>query len=429
MANDTIHSIGPTPRIQRRDNLLSHLGERLTVSKKGIAMRKPIACLAVLSSVVCLGRATAAFAQDPSSWRGIGPDQGFVRVLAIDPTTIPTTLYAGMVQDGDHPKWGVYRSTDGGMTWPDGNDINMNLPNGFGIFALAIDPAFPSTLYAGLVNGDGYVGPGGNGVFASLDRGHTWNPINNAPLPAGVGVRALVIDPTTTPSTLYAGTDNGYDGTSTGGVFRSPDGGVTWTLVNSCPICTTGSLPPDIRALAIDPARSSTLYAGASAGGVFTSTDSGVTWTPINGCPRCATGSLPIDKVFTTIAIDPVSHALYAGMGTLGDDPGGGVFRSDDGGVTWNDMTSGLPTSDNCASTACTVHALAIAIDPVTTMSTLYAAFMGGGMSISTDGGNSWSPFNNGLGDPSLHAIAINPLVPTEVYTASCNVGVFELGP
>jgi photosystem II stability/assembly factor-like uncharacterized protein len=124
--------------------------------------------------------------------------------------------------------------------------------------------------------------------------------------------------------------------------------------------------------------------------------------------------------VFTALAIDPVTDTLYVGQGTPGE-ASGGVFKSVDGGSTWNDMTSGLPTDFS-------VHAIAIAIDPVTTMATLYVAFLGGGMSISTDGGNSWSPFNTGLTDSWLHAIAINPLNPNEVYAATCNIGVFELG-
>src|SRR5713101_222541 len=110
-------------------------------------MRKSMACLAVLSVVACLCRATVAFAQDPAAWRGIGPDNTFVKALAIDPTTTPTTLYAGLVKDDDHPKWGVYKSIDGGGTWPEDN-INIGLPDpvivgSFGIFALAIDPATP----------------------------------------------------------------------------------------------------------------------------------------------------------------------------------------------------------------------------------------------------------------------------------------------
>jgi hypothetical protein len=128
--------------------------------------------------------------------------------------------------------------------------------------------------------------------FLSLGRG-------------GGPVTALAINPVT-PSTLYAGTD--------GGVFKSTDGGASWTAVN------TNSY---VQALAINPKIPSTLYAGTG-DGAFESTDSGASWIAIN------TGLTKFDNMpnfdVRALAIDPMTPStLYAG--TFG---GGGVFAHHD---------------------------------------------------------------------------------------------------
>jgi photosystem II stability/assembly factor-like uncharacterized protein len=116
----------------------------------------------------------------------------------------------------------VFKSTDGGTTW---SAVNSGLTN-TAVFALAIDPTTPNTLYAGT---------GGGGVFKSTNGGATWVATGTGP----TNVRALAINPTT-PTTLYAGTNGG-------GVFKSTDGGTTWSAVN------TGLTNLYVRALVINP--------------------------------------------------------------------------------------------------------------------------------------------------------------------------------
>jgi hypothetical protein len=126
-------------------------------------------------------------------------------------------------------------------------------PQGAQVNALAIDPATPTILYAGT---------NGGGVFKSIDGGETWSAATSGL--TATGVRAVVIDPKT-PTTLYAGT-------SEGGVFKSIDGGGSWSPAN------TGLIKPffkTVRALAIDPATPTTLYAAMFALGVFKSVDGG----------------------------------------------------------------------------------------------------------------------------------------------------------
>ena len=116
------------------------------------------------------------------------------------------------------------------------NVWTSNGPEGGVIYALAIDPTNPSTLYAGTWGG---------GVFKSTNGGGNWRAVNTGL--TSTNVRALAINPTT-PSTLYAGA-------SISGVFKSTNGGGNWSAVN------TGLSNNYVSALAIDPTTPSTLYA------------------------------------------------------------------------------------------------------------------------------------------------------------------------
>ena len=127
------------------------------------------------------------------------------------------------------------------------------------VTALAVDPSTPATLYAGTIKG---------GVFKSTNGGNSWTTINSGL--TSTFVFALAIDPST-PATLYAGTS--------GGVFKSTNGGTTWQPTTGAnPFLTVGGG----RALAIDPSTPATLYAGTFAFGVFKSTNGGASWTDVN---------------------------------------------------------------------------------------------------------------------------------------------------
>ena len=108
--------------------------------------------------------------------------------------------------------------------------------------ALAIDPQTPTTLYAG----------GTGGVFKSTDGGESWSAVSSGL--TDLRVSSLAIDPKT-PTTLYAGT-------SGSGVFRSADGGISWSAFNA------GLTDLNISSVVLDPRRPTTVYA-AAAGGFF----------------------------------------------------------------------------------------------------------------------------------------------------------------
>lgn len=172
---------------------------------------------------------------------------------------------------------------------------------------------------------------------------------------------------------VYAATDTGINA----GVWRSTDGGNTWTV-------HTQGLPANFRlsALAIDPATPSTLYAATRHDGVHVSADSGRSWS--------ATGAEVSNESVTSLAIDPREPStVYAGTSTAG------VFKSIDGGTTWS-----APAS----STARRVRAHALAIDAGNPAVVWVGAV--NGMLRSADGGRTWADAMPALEYAAVRAVA-----------------------
>ena len=195
--------------------------------------------------------------------------------------------------------------------------------------------------------------------------------------PAGVGIRALVIHPTT-PDIVFAG---GFDG-----LYRTLDGGGSWQAVNA---------GASVTALVVDPLTPDVVYAGGW-GGVLRSTDGGDTWNEHGE-------GIPDDSLIQTLAIDPdAPDTVYAGTN------GNGVFKTVDGGSGWSSFNSGFPSEVE-------VHDLAV--DPAST-GTLYAA-TSEGVFKSTDGAQTWSPADEGLHSGGFRSLVVDPREPDTVYVAS----------
>ena len=207
------------------------------------------------------------------------PDEGEVYALAMDPLT-PLTLYAGMEHDG------VFKSTDGGASWTaavTGLDVNSQTLE---TWALAVDPQTPTTLYAGTRGG----------VFKSTNAAGSWAPtggmnwvnyVDGSPQ-ASHWVYALAIDPVNS-QTVYAGV------LDAGGVFRSDNGGTTWSNATAGIDYLAGY--SYITSLTIDPNDPNTLYAGTQDRGVFKTTDRGGRWAPLNmGLSRQGVWALALDS-------------------------------------------------------------------------------------------------------------------------------------
>jgi photosystem II stability/assembly factor-like uncharacterized protein len=302
-------------------------------------------CLtATLSCAALLILGTAGVAQDKSAgayadlaWRMIGPQRGGrTRAVAGVPSQ-PHVFYVGAA-DG-----GVWKTNDAGRTWHPIFDAQPTQSIG----AIAVAASDPNIIY--VASGEGLHRPDlsvGNGIYRSADGGQSWS---HRGLADGQQIADLAVDPRD-PNRLFAAVlGHPYGPNPERGIYRSTDGGASWQRVLYRDADTGGS------ALAIDPSQPQTVYAAlwqsrlgpwedknefqGTGGGLFKSTDGGASW-------RRLSAGLPADLAQINIALAPSSpQRLYATVGT--SEPGDyssaqglGVFRSDDGGENWVRITT-----------------------------------------------------------------------------------------
>jgi photosystem II stability/assembly factor-like uncharacterized protein len=176
--------------------------------------------------------------------------------LAIAPTS-PHVVYAIWY----HHSTSVYESANAGATWRQTGLRQVSNPDGYG-HSLAVDPLHPTTVYASI----------GRKVFKSTDAGQTWQSIADG-LRRHV-VSALAVDPRRS-GTVYAALEVGGPINRAGGIYKTTNGGRSWSRAISTPF--------PVYSVAVDPARPATIYASGAVlpkGGVsiLRSTDGGRTW-------------------------------------------------------------------------------------------------------------------------------------------------------
>ena len=364
----------------------------------------------------------------PLTWKPIGPapldtSQGPYETPNMSPSagrasaiavdpTNPEILYAGYAMGG------VWKTTDGGKTWTPLMDFEPTLAVG----AIAVDPVTPSTIYVGTGEPAPYIGYAGHGLFKSTDGGTTFTPLAQAPFD-GLVVSRLVLDGAAGAvyaSAMFGAAGRGvncnsdYDAPGQG-VYRSPDGGKTWKMLR----------PGKIVDLEVDasvtPRR---ILISDFDVGVFRSEDDGGTWQAPVGLPT-GQGSPRAHRI--ELAFSAANPAVvYAGLG-LGSQAA--VYVSSDGGKSFAVM----PGAPDYCQTQC-YYDNAVAVDP-TDEKTVY---LGGGLcgvwktsdataatptwvnvSLPGDdcqGGNNWG---NGHVHPDVHALAFDPQHSKTVYVAS----------
>ncbi len=244
----------------------------------------------------------------------------------------------------------MWKSTDGGTNWTALTDAQVSLAVG----SIALDPKNPSTIFVGTGEannaGDSYYGAG---ILKSTDGGNTWanvqGPFLNGPNGAQ-HIGAIAVSPASS-SIVLAGAD--------GGVYRSADGGSTWTSVLSGAPGT---------AVVFDPINTSTVYAalgdsyGSASNGVYKSTDGGATWNQLKGSGVTAFPSSNVGRIDIGIA-PSTPTTLYVliqdSSGLNGATPAAkllGVWKTTDGGSTWNQLASSLPDDTSSGNPFCGVN-------------------------------------------------------------------------
>ena len=255
-------------------------------------------------------------------WRNIGPFRGGRAVAVSGVVGDPRTFYFGAVGGG------VWKSGNAGRTWAPVMDAQPVASIG----AVAVAPSDPATVYVGSGEADMRADiQHGNGMYRSTDAGASWTRIG---LEDSRTIGRILVDPHDAKTLLVAALGHQYGPNDMRGVYRSTDGGASWTrtLFHDR---DTGAID-----LASDPSMH-VVYASlwqtrrppwsvyppsnGPGSGLYKSTDGGATWTQLHGLPTDGLGKIGL----AVAPSDP--NRVYA----IVDAKAGGLYRSDDAGATW----------------------------------------------------------------------------------------------
>ncbi|HEX4628666.1 MAG TPA: glycosyl hydrolase, partial [Gemmatimonadales bacterium] len=345
-------------------------------------------------------------------WRLIGPHRGG-RVLAVAGVPgDPATFYFGAVGGG------VWRSQNAGVTWEPLFDSQPVASIG----ALAVAPSDASVIYVG--TGEAAIRSDityGAGVYKSTDGGLHWRAVG---LVDTRHIGKILVDARNPDVVLVAALGHAYGPNPERGVFRSTDGGRTWTKVLY--------KDPDTGAidLAADPVDPQVVYAAlyqarrtpweqyppdeGPGSGLYKSTDRGATWAPLTGHGLPAG---PLGRIGLAVGASGRGSArVYALIGAATG--GGGLYRSDDGGATWQ-LAGNDPrlTSRNW-------YFCRVTVDP-TNPDVVYVPNVA--LLKSTDGGKSFTVLKGQPGGDDYHELWVDPRGPQRMIVGSDQGAVISL--
>ena len=326
----------------------------------------------------------------PVKWRSIGPFRGGRSVTASGVMGDINTYYMGTTGGG------VWKTDDLGNTW-------KNISDGFfktgSVGAIAVAESDPNVVYVGMGEHAvrGVMTHHGDGVYKSTDAGKTWKKIG---LDLTQHIARIAIHPND-PNTVYvAAQGNLYSNSKERGVYKSTDGGVTWTNVlfvddkTGCVELSMDMNNPRILYAAMNeygrlPWK---ITSGGAGSGLYKSTDGGVTWNKIHkGLPK------ELGKMAIAVCRSN-SERVYALIESDSDKELGGLFVSTNAGESWTRMTNDHRLLQRAW------YYIELFTDPKDEL-TLYV--MSAPALRSIDGGKTWENISNTHGD--YHNLWINP--------------------
>ncbi|GAB2755577.1 WD40/YVTN/BNR-like repeat-containing protein [Streptomyces bullii] len=331
-------------------------------------------------------------------WKNVGPTNigGRIVSLALDPKRADT-LYAAAASGG------LWRSTDAGQTfhsvWPDSRTQAMG----------AVATAPDGTLYVGTGEpnpGGGSITYEGTGLYRSRDGGRTWTPLG---LRDSGAISAITVDPADPRRIYVAAAGSLYNGGGDRGVYRSRDGGATWERILAGANEFTGAteivLDGDrLYAVLWDKRRRPDLrtYGGAGSG-VFRSTDGGETWQRLGG-------GLPAQGPDVgRIGLGVAGDRLYALVNRAGGSFEG-FYASSDGGDNWTRTPDHKALADSQSTFGWWFGK--VWIDP---RNAEHVHVAGVALLTTKDGGATWSADDTSM-HVDHHAMVWDPRRPGRVY-------------
>ena len=342
--------------------------------------------------------------------------------IVIDPQSSAVLYTSFSVSEGGV----VYKSTDGASSWS-----CSSLHNIF-ISGIAVDPGSSDTVFAAI--------KGGIRLAKTTSGGSSWDYLLGSRTDRG----AITIDPKI-PSTIYTGAGWRRWTNIFFSIGKSTDGGQSWTATGGL-FSAIGTFEFGVSDIWVHPGDSSTILVAVagfgdahSPGGVYKSTDGGATWQRTR------------DFWANTLAADP----NYPDMIYYGTARNGYVFKSTDGGSSWKSLDPGWETAwevrdleanldsyvyaatdeglrkwdgSNWTKLAglCTDNIKALAIDRSTSPGTVYVGTGEDGVFVSQDGGSTWIPVNEGLGNLSITKLAVSASQPIMLYAGTAYGGVWS---
>ncbi len=292
----------------------------------------PAASIALAALLVAPVSASAQeAAPDPAFlssylWRNIGPDRGGRSIAASGVRGRPEEAYFGAVGGG------LWKTTDSGESWLPVTDFQITSAS---VGAVAVSESNPDLVFIG--TGEtcirGNILPG-DGVYRSRDAGKTWEHVG---FRDSHGISKIRVHPTD-PDIVFVASFGKFSAPSEErGVFKSTDGGTTWRRVlfrddrtGAIDISIDLNDPNVIYAALWEAYRKEyQMSSGGPGSGLFKSTDGGETWTEITRAP-----GLPQQGIVGRIGVD-VSRANSDRVYALVENDDGGLFSSDDAGATW----------------------------------------------------------------------------------------------